>query len=188
MKQRTDLRILKTHKALITAFFQLLEKKCFEDITVKELCDVALVRRATFYKHFADKYDFGIFVIRQVQAEFYAGAHLSSKGIRSKAFYLDVLRQTISFISQNENLILSILQSNMSTSLSDILSEEISLNLQLKFKEDQSNGVDLPASPELLAQFFTGSIIQSLRWWIVQKNRISEEEFFEQLTQIIRIL
>ena len=115
MEKKIDLRILKTYKALTTTFLQLLEKKRFEDITVNELCNLAMVRRATFYKHFADKYEFFIFVIRETQQQFYKENTSTCGDERSKAFYLNLLRRTISFISENEKLIQSILQSNMTS-------------------------------------------------------------------------
>ena len=58
MEEKTDLRIRKTYKALCDAFVTILEKKRFDDLTVNELCDEATIRCATFYKHFADQYDF----------------------------------------------------------------------------------------------------------------------------------
>lgn len=58
MNEKRDLRVQKTYTALFSAFENLITKKNFEDITVRELCDLALVRTATFYKHFTDKYDF----------------------------------------------------------------------------------------------------------------------------------
>ena len=54
MEEKTDLRIRKTYKALCDAFVTILEKKRFDDLTVNELCDEAMIRRATFYKHFAE--------------------------------------------------------------------------------------------------------------------------------------
>jgi AcrR family transcriptional regulator len=58
MAVKEDLRVKKTKKALYDAFMTLLSEKQFEDITVNELCDAAGVRRATFYKHYSDKFDF----------------------------------------------------------------------------------------------------------------------------------
>ena len=55
MEEKTDLRIRKPYKALCDAFVTILEKKRFDDLTVNELCDEAMIRRATFYKHFADQ-------------------------------------------------------------------------------------------------------------------------------------
>ena len=50
-----DLRVQKTYRALFGAFTELLEEHRFEDITVAMLCERAMIRRTTFYKHFADK-------------------------------------------------------------------------------------------------------------------------------------
>ena len=58
MEKKLDLRIQKTYQALHNAFTILLEEKNFEEITVNELCDAAMIRRTTFYKHFADKYEY----------------------------------------------------------------------------------------------------------------------------------
>lgn len=65
-----DLRIQKTYKALTDTFLELLEEKHLEDITVEELCSRAMIRRATFYKHFADKNDFFVFLVREIQQKF----------------------------------------------------------------------------------------------------------------------
>ena len=39
------------------ALLSLLEKKDFEYITIKEICDVAGVNRSTFYLHYENTYD-----------------------------------------------------------------------------------------------------------------------------------
>lgn len=58
MSKKQDLRYIRTNQLLCNAFKDLLEKKKFDDITIQELCNHALIRRATFYTHFIDKYDF----------------------------------------------------------------------------------------------------------------------------------
>ena len=63
MDKKLDLRTQKIYVALIKAFEELLQEKSFEEITINELCDQAQTRRATFYKHFSDKYDFFQFML-----------------------------------------------------------------------------------------------------------------------------
>ena len=58
MPVKEDLRVKRTKKALAEAFVSLLNKKPLDEITINELCDAADVRRATFYKHYNDKFDF----------------------------------------------------------------------------------------------------------------------------------
>lgn len=49
-----DKRITKTKKALHNALINLLQTKHFNDLTVSEICSVADVNRATFYKYYTD--------------------------------------------------------------------------------------------------------------------------------------
>ena len=63
-----DLRIKKTYRALFDAFTELLEEHRFEDLTVAMLCDRAMIRRTTFYKHFRDKNDYFAFYIDELMS------------------------------------------------------------------------------------------------------------------------
>lgn len=47
----------RTHRAIQSAFLLLLSRKSFEKITVQDILDNTPVSRATFYKHFRDKYE-----------------------------------------------------------------------------------------------------------------------------------
>lgn len=47
----------RTHRAIQNAFLSLLSRKSFEDIRIQDILDTAPVSRATFYKHFRDKYE-----------------------------------------------------------------------------------------------------------------------------------
>ncbi|MFW2177213.1 MULTISPECIES: TetR/AcrR family transcriptional regulator [unclassified Moraxella] len=52
-----DLRIIKTHVAIRTAFIDLLTEQDYDDITIQAIIDKALVNRATFYKYYHGKSD-----------------------------------------------------------------------------------------------------------------------------------
>lgn len=61
-----DLRIQKTLREIRKAFLSLASEKPLESITVKELCDRALINKATFYSHY-DNLDA---LIEQLEDEF----------------------------------------------------------------------------------------------------------------------
>lgn len=63
MEKKKDLRIIRTDKTLVNAFYDLLRTNAVENISISLLCDNALVNRATFYKHFTDKKNFLDFCI-----------------------------------------------------------------------------------------------------------------------------
>ncbi len=52
--KRTDARVRYTQKILKESLLLLLEKKPINKITVKEVCDLAELNRATFYTHYSD--------------------------------------------------------------------------------------------------------------------------------------
>ncbi|MCQ2517082.1 MAG: TetR/AcrR family transcriptional regulator [Saccharofermentans sp.] len=52
-----DLRKERTRRNIINAFIKLRSQKPLERITVKELSELALINKATFYSHYEDVYD-----------------------------------------------------------------------------------------------------------------------------------
>jgi AcrR family transcriptional regulator len=52
-----DLRVRRTRKLLKRALIELTIEKGFAAVTVQDIADRAMVNRATFYRHYLDKYD-----------------------------------------------------------------------------------------------------------------------------------
>ena len=57
MVKKIDLRVKRTHKMIIEAFIRLVEEKGYDNVTVQDIADEAMINRATFYAHFKDKQD-----------------------------------------------------------------------------------------------------------------------------------
>lgn len=55
MKEKTDMRIIKTRANLRNSLLKLLQKKTMNEISVKEICDIAQCSRNTFYMHYPYK-------------------------------------------------------------------------------------------------------------------------------------
>lgn len=56
-KKYMDPRIIKTRKAILEAFGELMLEKTFRKITIGDITERAIVNRATFYAHFENKED-----------------------------------------------------------------------------------------------------------------------------------
>lgn len=56
MVNQEDPRVLRTRQLIRVAFSDLLQKKGFDAITIKDIALRATINRATFYAHFEDKY------------------------------------------------------------------------------------------------------------------------------------
>lgn len=182
MEQKLDLRIQKTYMALTKAFIELLEEKRFENISVNELCERAMVRRATFYKHFGDKFEFFTFMVRMIQDEYNAQNKLSESSGKPQGYYVEVIEHLFDFLVQHEGLVKSVLKSSMLPVLLDILAKQIIQDVQARFRLDEKSGVSLPAPPDIMAQIFTGALLQAAKWWISQESRIPKDKLVSQIS------
>lgn len=62
---KSDVRVRYTKMRIQEAFLQCLKEKPLNRITVKELCDMAEINRATFYTHYQDPFD----LLKQLEAQ-----------------------------------------------------------------------------------------------------------------------
>ncbi|MFC0234032.1 TetR/AcrR family transcriptional regulator [Vagococcus entomophilus] len=53
---KKDLRIVKTRRNIQTTLLTILSEKSFRQVTVKDICQEALINKSTFYAHYSDKY------------------------------------------------------------------------------------------------------------------------------------
>ena len=56
LEEKLDPRVKRTRSLILQAFGELLAEKGFEAISMQDVTDKAENNRATFYKHFGDKY------------------------------------------------------------------------------------------------------------------------------------
>lgn len=180
MAEQTDLRVTKTYHLLAQAFSELLEEKSFEDITVKELCDRAMIRRTTFYKHFSDKYEYLAFYIRQIRDEFYRESQ-PEEGETISEMFQRIAHHMICFLNENETMVRRVLGSNLPMTLLDALEEQVEGDLTERLRAEVANGKSLSVSPEFYASFCVGGYIRILRRWLTRKEHFSEEEVLESV-------
>lgn len=65
-----NLQYRRTDRDIINAFVTLAAQKPFEELTVQDIMEEALVSRYTFYKHFKDKYEIAGRLQDEMMADF----------------------------------------------------------------------------------------------------------------------
>jgi hypothetical protein len=89
------------------------------------------------------------------------------------------------FFKEHEQFVHKTLSSNLLSTLLDILSEQITFDITEKIKIGIKKGIDVLESPEITAAFFTGAIIHTVRWWLMQKKQLSEEVLIQEVEKIL---
>lgn len=182
---KEDKRVVKTNEALLEAFFEIAREKCFEDITVNELCLAAGVRRATFYKHFGDKYDFISYATHCLRDNFNRNVWKSETHENTKEYFIKYVTSLFKFLSDEEVLINRILESEMSNLLINIILEQHTQDTTEILGKSVAMGMTLPAKAEIVSQMLTGGIATIITSWLLSGKRENEEEILSDTTKLI---
>lgn len=69
IEKREDVRTLRTKRDLANALVELLREKNFDEVSVQEIVDRALIAKNTFYNNFSDKNDLLSYLFERMEKE-----------------------------------------------------------------------------------------------------------------------
>jgi AcrR family transcriptional regulator len=177
-----DLRVRRTQKLLSDALVALLAEQPFESITVKQLCDRAMVHRATFYSHFADKYELLQSVLNRVQADLLEIQRGNAQRVGDDHFHL---REFIDYVVAHRSLFSLLLIEKESDSLTALMRHQIATLTEVEVKAYQAAGVRYSVPPTVMAHFFAGAVFGVIAWWLENNQPISSEQLTHYLDHLL---
>lgn len=188
MEKKIDLRTKKIYISLIEAFKTLMEEKAFEEITVNELCERAMTRRATFYKHFSDKYDFFKFMIRYIYDDCVNKLEETSSSDNPEKYYYNLIKLGLDFVDENKKLI-SLHRSNSGLVIMlQTMFEDFDTDLQKHFEKDIKAGHFFNIRPEMMTAIFIGAMGQAANWWLQHYDSVTKEDMIQELSYVVKML
>lgn len=179
---RIDLRTRKVYDALIEAFTKLLAEKQFEDITVKELCDCARTRTATFYNHFSDKYDFFAFMVKEKRSSFMLNSDTIDENDTFEKYCISILNNSLDFIEEHKQMAQHIMADSLLSIMMNSISKEFTDQFRIRMEREHLRDVD----PEIITQMLIGAMSQSARWWMNRMSVTSRDEIVAQFSLFLR--
>ncbi|WNS77905.1 TetR/AcrR family transcriptional regulator [Domibacillus sp. DTU_2020_1001157_1_SI_ALB_TIR_016] len=188
MAKKTDLRVLKTQKAIKEAFLSLIQKKGFEAVTIQDIAEEAMINRATFYLHYEDKYDLleqiSHTYLKELMEVMNISFHLQNGEVNVKRFKI-TLRRVFENIEENRFFYEVMLGPNGIAGFTN----KIEKFLFEKFKENfkvivgDLNNLNIPA--DFILNFISSAYIGVVKWWLSEDTRYSPEYMAEHLAEVI---
>ena len=185
--KRLDVRVRKTYQLLFDALRELLREKSFEDLSVLEICEKAGIHRATFYKHFVDKYDFLNRYFRLEIEELHFGkleTEFSPEAFRRNTNRL--ISRVMAYVARNNELLHVLNDKNYSDTFFNMLTGAVSDFLLERLSRhpvvDRAIGPQLP----MIAAYYAGGAVALIKWWSKGEDTCSVQEFVEFIQPRIR--
>ncbi|MED0587421.1 TetR/AcrR family transcriptional regulator [Bacillus subtilis] len=171
--KKEDLRVKRTRKLLSQALLSLIEHHSFNSISVKEICEKAMVHRATFYTHFNDKYDLLAYSLKHIAEEF----HFAESNIEEA--HLKLFNGVIKYKRLFSQLFLE-----ERDSLRYVIRKEMTNGMKQKAFHDTKTP-SISTSSEIGIAAFTGATLGVLNWWIENGMTLSSEEVYNEIKQVL---
>ncbi len=188
MNIKEDARVKKTKEKLFYAFQTLLAENQFEEITVQEICSKAEIRRATFYKHFTDKYDFLAAMTATIIQRFDSRMSRSKMNGFPIEYHIEYEKRLVRFLIENENIVNLVFKSNMMPTLVAIIVHEHNNILVNRLTHSVENGERLVASIATVATLLAGGIGNVIITWFRNGKPTSEEELTTEIECLVRAM
>lgn len=182
--KKEDLRIKRTHKLLRDAMFSLLETNSFDDITVVDICDKAMVHRATFYTHFKDKHDFMEYVAKEKLRDFYKESKLYADFSNKENLYRAMISNVLQFVEDNK-MMLRLASQSSNTNFFDSLHHIIYEELLDFLTSSQKNGETYRAPVDIFAIYLTGGLTSIVRWWLANDTGYTKADMAKHIENIL---
>ena len=182
-----DRRQRKTREAIFNAFTQLLFQKDFNQITVREIINLADVGRATFYAHFETK----DCLLKELCEELFChifDTECNNRCGHKHIFDCDstasIFLHLFQHFQKNDNNILALLSSQNN----ELFLRYFRSNLELLI-ESQLPLFDIRKSkgiPEVFwKNYIVSTFVETLKWWVENGMKESPETIAEYFFQIV---
>lgn len=175
--EKEDLRIIRTRKLLCTALMELMQQSSFDKLSVNDICEKAMVHRATFYNHFNDKNDLLNYTIDELQEELFEKSIENETYNSQKEMLMALVECVIDFMVENKQK-LALVYKNSADKISSLVSTTVKRSIRYllsknKYKQEYLLPVDI------IVNFFTGGITMIGIDWLESTTPYSKEEMLK---------
>ncbi len=173
-----DLRVVKTIGSIKKAFEELICKKDYEKITVKELCDIAKINKKTFY-HYYETLDA---LLSELKTEMSRDFTERIKGYKlpgeldkvNREFFLYSAEQGLAYEKITCSMAYTSIRDDMIASVSDAGWSQSKQFVKLGDYEKK-----------LLIGFVNNAVLTAYKQWVDDEKRLPVEEVIEMTNKLV---
>jgi Transcriptional regulator len=175
LEGQEDLRVRRTRKLLWEALMAELSERAFEEITVKDICERAMVHRTTFYKHYEDKYALLEQGMRQMYDVLLAEVNMPSSACFEDDPLPSVIRVFVHVVEYQQFYKLMLCGEGFGR-FQKLVKDYIAKLDETKMSALIPDNQLLAVPPAIHAQFLSGAFISILVWWLENDMPLSPHQ------------
>ena len=172
--RKSDLRVMKTKRAIHTAFAELLTEKNIDDITVTDIASRAMINRKTFYNNYRGVYE----LVDELENEVIRTFETAMQGIDFIENPYAVFVKLTEIINSDMDFYGALLRSSRNAGLA----HKIRQTLQQKAQDLFASRVELPPDQmEVMMNYSISGIVAVYQSWFNSERR----QLIEEVSDIV---
>lgn len=181
IKNKVDLRVVKTRKAIKEAFLNLVKSKGYEKITIQDIADEAMINRNTFYLHYVDKFDLMEKLCEESISKLNVCINLEHKDINEmdREMFISILNDTFKVIEEDIIFFKTMISENGYPNFYSYLNK-LFKEIIISGIADKYNNTKMKISLEYIVSGLVGVVCM----WIIDYDNLLIEEVIEKLSEI----
>ena len=179
--EKTDLRVIKTKKAIRNAFAELLSEKDIQKITIKDIADAAVINRKTFYNYYAGVYS----VVDEIENEIIMAFIDALRDVDFKQLLhepYEIFKKLTSIINSDLDFYSHLMKMDSNASLISKIIQALELNVKKTFSEQISIN---KSTLDLAFDYAVAGMITVYQKWFNSDRTESIEEISKALSIIV---
>ncbi len=172
--RKSDLRVMKTKRAIHTAFAELLTEKNMDDITVTDIASRAMINRKTFYNNYRGVYE----LVDELENEVIRTFETAMQGIDFIENPYAVFVKLTEIINSDMDFYGALLRSSRNAGLA----HKIRQTLQQKAQDMFASRVDMPPDQmEVMMNYSISGMVAVYQSWFNSERR----QLIEEVSDIV---
>lgn len=176
MRKRPEITEL-TKANLVTAFWEILEEKKIDKITVKEITDHAGYYRSTFYEYFTDISD----LLEQVEDMLIEDIKKQAVNSLTNSSIDDLILKSADFYNNNSKYLFILLGSSGSPAFASKLKDTLRPIILHYYNLEKEN-----SRAEYLIEFSLSALLGTLTYWFQKNKDITIQELVSIINPAIK--
>ncbi len=183
LKEKEDLRVIRTRKLLCNTLLDLMQEDSIEKISVIDLCNAAMINRATFYAHFEDKYHLLNYALEELKDSLYKSFTKDKKFDSPAQAVKALLTMGVDFVFDNRNHIANLLRHNRGGKVLETIRESITQSIKYQLGKYKAT-YDFAAPAGIISKFLAGGMLSTALSVLDNPEAYTYDDFIKYISSL----
>lgn len=169
----------RTRKLILDSFFKLLSTRGYNEISVLDICDDALISRGTFYAYFEDKADILNFCTHEIITGLDNKAMTVLTTKEFHAYYQELFDVIVEYIEENKVKVKAIFTNFENGAVMSLVEQYLANNFKHRVRDLRKEGKDISINENLVVTYFAGGCMNLLKALVIADKPYDKEQLAE---------